>query len=89
MSTPSPPASLTASAATDSDVLSIKLRTFRLPELSASELEELRTRPRIDFSSILDSVRPIVDDVRKRGILPSMNTRIGLMALGWRISLKK
>ncbi|KAJ7553215.1 hypothetical protein O6H91_06G088500 [Diphasiastrum complanatum] len=67
MSTPSPPASLTASAATDSDVLSIKLRTFRLPELSASELEELRTRPRIDFSSILDSVRPIVDDVRKRG----------------------
>lgn len=36
-------------------------------QMSAEQLRELTTRPRIDFSSILSTVEPIVEDVRLRG----------------------
>ncbi|XP_030498880.1 histidinol dehydrogenase, chloroplastic isoform X2 [Cannabis sativa] len=43
------------------------MKSYKLSELSLSELENLKARPRIDFSSIFTTVNPIVDDVRKRG----------------------
>lgn len=43
------------------------LRTFRLADLSHTEVQGLLARPRIDLSQILGVVEPIVDDVRRRG----------------------
>ncbi|XP_062096834.1 histidinol dehydrogenase, chloroplastic isoform X2 [Humulus lupulus] len=43
------------------------MKSYKLSELSLSEVENLKARPRIDFSSIFTTVNPIVDDVRKRG----------------------
>nr|GLL27897.1 histidinol dehydrogenase, chloroplastic isoform X1 [Ipomoea trifida] len=43
------------------------MKSYRLSELSQSEVDKLKTRPRIDFSSIFNMVQPIVDDVRSRG----------------------
>uniref|UniRef100_A0A803KM15 Histidinol dehydrogenase, chloroplastic n=1 Tax=Chenopodium quinoa TaxID=63459 RepID=A0A803KM15_CHEQI len=43
------------------------LKSYKLSELSLSEVDNLKSRPRIDFSSIFSVVQPIVDDVRTRG----------------------
>ncbi|XP_054801632.1 histidinol dehydrogenase, chloroplastic-like [Prosopis cineraria] len=43
------------------------MKSYRLSELTQAEVESLKTRPRIDFSSIFSVVNPIVDDVHKRG----------------------
>ncbi|EIE26673.1 histidinol dehydrogenase [Coccomyxa subellipsoidea C-169] len=43
------------------------LKTYKASELSTGDLLALTARPRIDFTSILDTVTPIVEDVRKRG----------------------
>ncbi|MED6210762.1 hypothetical protein PIB30_067148 [Stylosanthes scabra] len=43
------------------------MKSYRLSELSDSELQSLKARPRIDFSSVFAEVNPIVDDVRTRG----------------------
>ena len=43
------------------------MRSYQLKDLSESETKELLQRPRIDFTSIFDAVRPIVDSVRERG----------------------
>lgn len=54
----SPPLSATSSS---------PIRTYTLSELTAAEVKALMARPRVDFSSIVDTVRPIVDAVRDRG----------------------
>ncbi|XP_027114302.1 histidinol dehydrogenase, chloroplastic-like isoform X5 [Coffea arabica] len=41
------------------------MRSYRLSDLNQSEVDNLKARPRIDFSSIFSV--PIVDDVRGRG----------------------
>ncbi|XP_031473162.1 histidinol dehydrogenase, chloroplastic [Nymphaea colorata] len=43
------------------------MKSYRLSELSNAELNGLKARPRIDFSSIFNIVSPIVEDVRNRG----------------------
>ncbi|KAK9997406.1 hypothetical protein SO802_022092 [Lithocarpus litseifolius] len=43
------------------------MKLYRLSELTQTEVESLKARPRIDFSSIFSTVQPIVDDVHKRG----------------------
>ncbi|CAL5346435.1 unnamed protein product [Camellia sinensis] len=43
------------------------MKSYRLSELTKDELNGLKARPRIDFSSIFTTVQPIVDDVRHRG----------------------
>ncbi|XP_058082752.1 histidinol dehydrogenase, chloroplastic isoform X2 [Magnolia sinica] len=43
------------------------MKSYRLSELSLVEVDGLRARPRIDFSSIFSVVNPIVDDVHSRG----------------------
>ncbi|KAL9320604.1 hypothetical protein ACSQ67_012443 [Phaseolus vulgaris] len=43
------------------------INSFHLSKLTPSELQSLKSRPRIDFSSIFNVVNPIVDDVHKRG----------------------
>ncbi|KAK6932045.1 Histidinol dehydrogenase [Dillenia turbinata] len=43
------------------------MKSYRLSELSKDEVNSLKSRPRIDFSSIFNLVQPIVDDVHSRG----------------------
>ncbi|KAL8162428.1 hypothetical protein V2J09_013917 [Rumex salicifolius] len=43
------------------------MKSYKLSELPLSEVDNLKARPRIDFSSIFKVVQPIVDDVRSRG----------------------
>ena len=43
------------------------LRSVRRADLSAEELRGLMARPRIDFTAILDTVKPIVDAVGAEG----------------------
>ncbi|KAG5622307.1 hypothetical protein H5410_007525 [Solanum commersonii] len=43
------------------------MKSYKLSELTTSEVDSLKARPRIDFSSIFGTVQPIVDDVRNRG----------------------
>ncbi|XP_078442253.1 histidinol dehydrogenase isoform X2 [Wolffia australiana] len=43
------------------------MRSYRLSELGNAEINDLKARPRIDFSSIFSVVNPIVEDVRHRG----------------------
>ncbi|KAK2634123.1 hypothetical protein Ddye_028915 [Dipteronia dyeriana] len=43
------------------------MKSYRLSELTNDEVQSLKARPRIDFSSIFGTVHPIVDDVRNRG----------------------
>lgn len=44
-----------------------KLRTYRLTDMTESERDEIMSRPRIDFTSIMDIVGPICESVRTRG----------------------
>lgn len=43
------------------------MKSYQLSELSHAEVHGLKARPRIDFSSIFSTVKPIVDDVHCRG----------------------
>ncbi|XP_028785782.1 histidinol dehydrogenase, chloroplastic [Neltuma alba] len=43
------------------------MKSYKLSELTQAEIESLKGRPHIDFSSIFSVVNPIVDDVHKRG----------------------
>ncbi|KAG8472572.1 hypothetical protein CXB51_034504 [Gossypium anomalum] len=43
------------------------MKSYKLSELSHVEVESLKARPRIDFSSIFSVIQPIVDDVRSKG----------------------
>ncbi|CAL9778553.1 unnamed protein product [Musa acuminata subsp. burmannicoides] len=43
------------------------MKSYKLSELTLTEVDSLKARPRIDFSSIFSVVNPIVDDVRCRG----------------------
>ncbi|XP_057962422.1 histidinol dehydrogenase, chloroplastic-like [Malania oleifera] len=43
------------------------MKSYRLSELTYTEVNSLKTRPRINFSSIFGLVQPIVDDVCCRG----------------------
>ena len=54
-----------AAAAAAGDKMSI--RTYVLSELDATQRLEILKRPRVDFSSILGTVKPIVDAVATRG----------------------
>ncbi|KAM3361999.1 Histidinol dehydrogenase, chloroplastic [Capsicum chinense] len=43
------------------------MKSYKLSELTTSEVDSLKARPRIDFTSIFSTVQPIVDDVRNSG----------------------
>ncbi|PIA49542.1 hypothetical protein AQUCO_01300383v1 [Aquilegia coerulea] len=43
------------------------MKSYKLSELTSTEVNSLKARPRIDFSSIFSTVHPIVEDVRSRG----------------------
>ncbi|XP_058226101.1 histidinol dehydrogenase, chloroplastic isoform X2 [Rhododendron vialii] len=43
------------------------MKSYKLSELTQAQVNSLKARPRIDFSSIFNLVNPIVDDVRCRG----------------------
>ncbi|KAK9167280.1 hypothetical protein Scep_002471 [Stephania cephalantha] len=48
-------------------IIRCSMKSYRLSELTQTEVDKLKARPRIDFSSIFSIVNPIVDDVRNRG----------------------
>ncbi|XP_075501992.1 histidinol dehydrogenase, chloroplastic isoform X2 [Primulina tabacum] len=50
-----------------SPTLNCSMKTYKLSDLTRTEVDCLKTRPRIDFSSIFGVVQPIVDDIRSRG----------------------
>ncbi|KAM7263554.1 hypothetical protein ACFE04_001237 [Oxalis oulophora] len=43
------------------------MKSYSLSELTPIQVDALKSRPRIDFTSIFSIVQPIVDDVRTRG----------------------
>ncbi|PNH07997.1 Histidinol dehydrogenase, chloroplastic [Tetrabaena socialis] len=43
------------------------LRTYQYSQLSPAEFKQVLARPRVDFTSILNTVSPIVDNVRANG----------------------
>ncbi|KAK6140377.1 hypothetical protein DH2020_025888 [Rehmannia glutinosa] len=43
------------------------MKSYKLSDLTRTEVDSLKARPRIDFQSIFNVVQPIVDDVRSRG----------------------
>ncbi|KAF3321641.1 Histidinol dehydrogenase [Carex littledalei] len=47
--------------------ISCAMKSYKLCDLNDTEINGLKSRPRIDFSSIFSTVTPIVDDVRTRG----------------------
>ncbi|KAL5771823.1 hypothetical protein ACOSQ2_011747 [Xanthoceras sorbifolium] len=54
-------------SASTSSRIRCSMKSYRLSELTNAEVESLKARPRIDFSSIFSMVHPIIDDVRNRG----------------------
>ncbi|XP_076911744.1 histidinol dehydrogenase, chloroplastic-like [Bidens hawaiensis] len=50
-----------------SKTVTCAMKSYKLSDLSQKEVEDLKARPRINFSSIFSTVQPIVDDVRIRG----------------------
>ncbi|KAF6155485.1 hypothetical protein GIB67_010626 [Kingdonia uniflora] len=56
-----------SSSGLKSSVVRCAMKSYRLSELTKVEVDGLKARPRIDFSSIFSIVQPIVDDVRSRG----------------------
>ncbi|KAI3964047.1 hypothetical protein MKW92_014290 [Papaver armeniacum] len=55
------------SAKPKNNTISSAMKSYKLSDLSKTEVDSLKARPRIDFSSIFSTVQPIVDDVRNRG----------------------
>ncbi|KAG2483756.1 hypothetical protein HYH03_017411 [Edaphochlamys debaryana] len=43
------------------------LRTYQYSQLSPAEMKQVLARPRVDFTSILNTVSPIVENVRLKG----------------------
>ncbi|PNX64958.1 histidinol dehydrogenase chloroplastic-like, partial [Trifolium pratense] len=43
------------------------IKTYHLSNLTQTQLLSLKSRPRIDFTSIFNVVNPIVDDVHNKG----------------------
>ncbi|KAI3721275.1 hypothetical protein L2E82_32281 [Cichorium intybus] len=43
------------------------MKSYKLSDLTQTEVDNLKARPRINFSSIFSTVQPIVDDVCTRG----------------------
>ncbi|GAB2271926.1 hypothetical protein Dimus_006754 [Dionaea muscipula] len=62
-----PCSSSPSSASSIQGVVSCSMKSYKLSELSFAEVDRLKARPRIDFSSIFSLVQPIVDDVHSRG----------------------
>ncbi|KAL7204818.1 hypothetical protein ACSBR2_017849 [Camellia fascicularis] len=54
-------------AGSSHNTIRCSMKSYRLSELTQAEVDSLKARPRIDFSSIFNLVNPIVDDVRCRG----------------------
>lgn len=50
-----------------SNLVECVMKSYKLSELTVSEVDKLKARPRIDFTSIFGVVQPIVDNVRTRG----------------------
>ncbi|KAF5754980.1 putative histidinol dehydrogenase [Helianthus annuus] len=50
-----------------SNTVTCAMKSYKLSDLTHREVESLKARPRIDFTSIFSVVQPIVDDVRVRG----------------------
>ncbi|KAI7751228.1 hypothetical protein M8C21_021297, partial [Ambrosia artemisiifolia] len=50
-----------------SNTVRCAMKSYKLSDLTPTEVDSLKARPRIDFSSIFSTVQPIVDDVRVRG----------------------
>ncbi|GJZ68208.1 histidinol dehydrogenase, chloroplastic isoform X1 [Tanacetum coccineum] len=50
-----------------SNTVTCAMKSYKLSDLTPTEVDNLKARPRIDFSSIFSTVQPIVDDVRTRG----------------------
>ncbi|PWA90443.1 Aldehyde/histidinol dehydrogenase [Artemisia annua] len=50
-----------------SSTVTCAMKSYKLSDLTPTEVDNLKARPRIDFSSIFSTVQPIVDDVRTRG----------------------
>nr|GEV66270.1 histidinol dehydrogenase, chloroplastic isoform X1 [Tanacetum cinerariifolium] len=50
-----------------STTVTCAMKSYKLSDLTTTEVDNLKARPRIDFSSIFSTVQPIVDDVRNRG----------------------
>ncbi|KAK9062975.1 hypothetical protein SSX86_016845 [Deinandra increscens subsp. villosa] len=50
-----------------SNTVRCAMKSYKLSDLTQKEVDNLKTRPRINFSSIFSTVEPIVDDVRNRG----------------------
>ncbi|KAJ0667299.1 putative histidinol dehydrogenase [Helianthus annuus] len=50
-----------------SNTVTCAMKSYKLSDLTQREVESLKARPRIDFTSIFSVVQPIVDDVRVRG----------------------
>lgn len=48
-------------------LINCSMKSYKLSELTQSEVDKLKSRPRIDFVSIFSKVQPIVDDVCQRG----------------------
>lgn len=55
------------SAGSMSNSVKCAMKSYKLSELTVSEVDKLKARPRIDFTSIFGVVQPIVDNVRTRG----------------------
>ncbi len=43
------------------------MKTYNYSELTADEVNELLKRPKIDFTSIFQTVQPIIDEVEQKG----------------------
>ncbi|GAB4815391.1 hypothetical protein N2152v2_002437 [Parachlorella kessleri] len=43
------------------------MKVYQASEMTPAQLQEFTARPRVDFTSILSSVEPIVEDVKRRG----------------------
>ncbi|KAL6495774.1 Histidinol dehydrogenase, chloroplastic [Orobanche gracilis] len=48
-------------------ITNCSMTSYKLSDLSKTEVESLKARPRIDFQSVFNVVQPIIDDVRSRG----------------------
>ncbi|KAH8953792.1 hypothetical protein BDL97_08G045200 [Sphagnum fallax] len=57
----------TSAAPHEEGIKPVKMKIYKLSELNADQVQDLRNRPRIDFSSIFETVAPIVENVQKRG----------------------
>ncbi|KAK2983466.1 hypothetical protein RJ640_006479 [Escallonia rubra] len=55
------------SAVSRLNAIRCSMKSYKLSELTPAEVDNLKARPRIDFSSVFSMVQPIVDDVRSRG----------------------